>query len=61
MVIVALERYTPPAQRLFDDGLAVRFLPLGGRLLVGACRWGLFWRFVYTLSLRLAQRQGRVV
>lgn len=39
MVIAAVERYTPPRQRLFDDELAVRFLPTGVRWIVRACRF----------------------
>lgn len=39
MVIAAGEHYAPAAQRLIDDELAVRFLPLNLRLAVQACRW----------------------
>jgi methyltransferase (TIGR00027 family) len=41
MVVVACEQYLPEPQRLTEDGLAIRFLPLGLRLLVRACRWRL--------------------
>lgn len=39
MVIAAAERYTPQRQRLFDDELAVRFLPPAVQWIVRACRW----------------------
>ncbi|MCU7729310.1 SAM-dependent methyltransferase [Actinoplanes sp. KI2] len=39
MVIAACEQIRPPDQRLFDDPDAVRLLPPGQRLIVGACRW----------------------
>ncbi|WP_433555545.1 SAM-dependent methyltransferase [Pseudonocardia xinjiangensis] len=51
MVIAAAEQYTPAAQRLFRDELAVRFLPLGPRLAARACRW----RFVRTLLMRATE------
>src|SRR5215469_7699240 len=59
MVIVALEQYVPSAQRLVQDDFAARFLPLSGRLLMRACRWRAFWRFVYALSLLLSEQQGQ--
>jgi methyltransferase (TIGR00027 family) len=59
MVIVAIEQFAPPAQRLVQDKLAARMLPRSGRLLVGACRWPAFWRFLYTMSLRLSEQQGQ--
>jgi methyltransferase (TIGR00027 family) len=59
MVIVALEQGAPPAQRLVQDDLAARVLPLSGRLLVGACRWRLIWRSLLALSLRLSEQQCR--
>jgi len=52
MVIAAVERYTPPPQRLIDDELAVRFLPPGLRLIVRACRW----RLVLDLLVRMTDR-----
>jgi len=52
MVIAAGEQYTPAAQRLFHDELAVRFLPLGQRVTVRACRW----RFVRTLLISATER-----
>ncbi|GAA3939837.1 class I SAM-dependent methyltransferase [Actinoplanes auranticolor] len=39
MVIAACEQLLPAHQRLFDDPDAVRMLPPGQRLIVGACRW----------------------
>lgn len=54
MVIAAVERYTPPRQRLFDDGLAVRFLPPGVQWIVRACRW----RLVRNLLVRATERSA---
>jgi methyltransferase (TIGR00027 family) len=54
MVIAAAERYTPPHQRLFDDDLAVRFLPPGTQPLVRACRW----RPVRNLLMRMTERSA---
>jgi len=51
MVIAAGEQYTPAAQRLFRDELAVRLLPVGQRLTVWACRW----RFVRALLIRATE------
>ncbi|MCX4910552.1 SAM-dependent methyltransferase [Streptomyces sp. NBC_00878] len=39
MVIAACEQHLPESQRVLSDELAVRFLPPGLRLVVGACRW----------------------
>jgi methyltransferase (TIGR00027 family) len=39
MVVVACERLEPPARRLIEDDLALRFLPGRLRFLVHACRW----------------------
>ncbi|MBZ3913775.1 SAM-dependent methyltransferase [Streptomyces acidiscabies] len=39
MVIAACEQYLPASRRVLDDDLAVRFLPLGLRTVVAACRW----------------------
>lgn len=39
MVIAAVEQHLPAAQRVVHDDLAVRFLPLGMRLMVRACGW----------------------
>ena len=38
MALVALEQYFPQSQRIVDDTLAVRLLPLGGRLFVRLLR-----------------------
>jgi methyltransferase (TIGR00027 family) len=54
MVIAAVERYTPPQQRLFDDELAVRFLPPAARWVVRACAW----RPVRDLLVRATERSG---
>lgn len=54
MVIAAAEQYTPPRQRLVDDGLAVRFLPLGVQSIVRACRW----RPVRNLLVRMTDRSA---
>jgi methyltransferase (TIGR00027 family) len=54
MVIAAVERYTPPRQRLIDDELAVRFLPTGVRWIVRACRW----RPVRNLLVRMTDRSA---
>ena len=34
MALVAVEQYFPKAQRVIDDGLAARLLPLGGMIFV---------------------------
>src|SRR5580700_1450491 len=34
MALVAVEQYFPKAQRVIDDGLAARLLPLGARIFV---------------------------
>lgn len=39
MVIAACEQTLPAHERLFDDPEAVRLLPAGQRMIVGACRW----------------------
>jgi methyltransferase (TIGR00027 family) len=54
MVIAAAERYTPPRHRLFDDELAVRFLPPGLQPIVRACRW----RPVRDLLVRMTERSA---
>jgi methyltransferase (TIGR00027 family) len=54
MVIAAVERYTPPRQRLIDDELAVRFLPPGLQWIVRACRW----RPVRNLLVRMTERSA---
>jgi len=38
IALVALEQYYPEAQRIVDDGLARRMLPLGARLFVSFLR-----------------------
>ena len=45
MVPVAVEQYFPKAQRVFDDGLAVRLLPLAGMIFVRLLqpRWMRNW------------------
>jgi methyltransferase (TIGR00027 family) len=54
MVIAACEQYTPPAQRLVDDDLAVRFLPRGQRLVVRACARPAFLRLLVGATERQA-------
>jgi methyltransferase (TIGR00027 family) len=54
MVIAAVERYTPPRQRLFDDELAVRLLPPAAQWVVRACRW----RPVRDLMVRMTGRSA---
>lgn len=54
MVIAAVEQYTPQPQRLFDDELAVRFLPPVAQLIVRACRW----RPVRDLLVRATERSA---
>jgi methyltransferase (TIGR00027 family) len=39
MVIVAVEQYSNPDRRLFQDGLAYHFLPTGVKFLVRLARW----------------------
>jgi methyltransferase (TIGR00027 family) len=46
MVIAACEQALPPGRRLFDDPDAVRLLPSGQRLVVGAGRWKPFYRLL---------------
>lgn len=40
MVIAAVEQHYPPERRVITDELAIRFLPAGIRIMLGACRWG---------------------
>ena len=54
MVIAAVEQFTPQRQRLFDDELAVRFLPPVVQLIVRACRW----RPVRDLLVRATERSA---
>ncbi|MCO1661178.1 class I SAM-dependent methyltransferase [Pseudonocardia humida] len=54
MVIAACERYTPAEQRLLDDDLAARFLPVGQRLVVHACRWAPVRRLLLDATERQA-------
>ncbi|MBB5137445.1 methyltransferase (TIGR00027 family) [Thermocatellispora tengchongensis] len=55
IVIAAAEQMVPPEQRLFEDDLAVRFLPPGMRLAVHASRWP----FVRTLLIKMTESRGR--
>jgi methyltransferase (TIGR00027 family) len=54
MVIVAIEHSVPEDQRLLSDSLAVRLLPPGTPLIVGACRWQPLRKLFVNLSNRRA-------
>ena len=49
MVLVALERTFPPAQRIIDDPFAYRMLPLYMRMMVKSCQVGFIRRAMYSL------------
>ena len=55
MVIAACEQTLPADQRLFDDPEAVRLLPRGQRLIVGACRWKPAYRLLVRATDSKAQ------
>lgn len=50
MCVVAIEQYYPDAQRLIEDGLAIRFLPAALRAFVHLTRWSPVRNLIFSLS-----------
>jgi len=57
MMVVAVEQYTPQAQRLVHDELAYRLLPAGYQTLVRFMRWSPARKLLF----KIAEKRGRGV
>src|SRR5512145_591525 len=55
MVVVAVEQFFPPEQRLVHDALAFQFLPPGVRLIVKLTRWNPVRKWLFEVSERQAR------